>query len=450
MKSKYFFFILAISLFSHLLFFGQPKEVVFDEPFFGDFAQDYLKGEYFFDIHPPLGKMLIAGTAKLMGYDHYHSYEPNNNEYDTNDYLFLRLLPLIAGIFLGPLLYLVAKAMNFSEKASFLVGFFISVDTALIMQSRFILLDTLLLFFGFLGILYFLKYKKGFSARHLAAAGFFAACAVSIKWTGLSFLGIIMLFYLLSLIKSGKRKINLIGGIFSLIVIPIVFYFFAFTLHFWLLNKTGSGAYTHTPEFQKTLVGSVYENDNDPDIKPLGYFGKFIEENSLMYSVNKEMADTHAYSSKWYSWPFLREPIFYWRSSAEKRNVEMYLIGNPVVWWSGFIAALITLGLFSAKVISKLKYLWKIQLKWSFSFLRLEFAPLFILTGFFVNWVPFAFIHRFMLIYHYFPALVFSVLALGYIIDKITNNKIILFCLYFEAMLCFLTFLPLTYGVPIF
>jgi dolichyl-phosphate-mannose-protein mannosyltransferase len=448
MKSKYFFFILAASLCFHLLFFGQPKGVVFDEVFYGDFAQDYLKGEYFFNVHPPLGSMLIAGTAKLMGYDHYHAYESSSSEYATNDYLFLRLLPLIAGIFLGPLLYLVAKALNFSERASILVGFFVSGDNALITQSRFILPDILLLLFGFLGILYFLKYKKSLSGGHLVFAGFFSALAASIKWTGLGFLAIIMLCYLFLLFKSGKRKGSLSIGILSLIVVPIVFYFSIFTLHFWLLKNTGSGAYTHTPGFQKTLAGSVFEKK--PDIKTLGILGKFIEENSLMYSVSKKMAVTHDYSSKWYSWPFLGKSIFYWGSSAGGRQIEMRLIGNPVIWWSGFLAVLIILGLFLVKVISKLKNIWKSQHKWRSSFLGFDFAPLFILVGFLVNWAPFVFIHRFMFLYHYFPALVFSVLALGYIIDKMASNKKILFFLYLEAVLFFLILFPLTYGVAIF
>jgi dolichyl-phosphate-mannose--protein O-mannosyl transferase len=284
--------------------------------------------------------------------------------------------------------------------------------------------------------------------RYLAIAGFFVACASSVKWTGLSFLGIIILFYLFSLVESEKRKINLLGGILSLVVIPIVFYFFVFTIHFWLLNKTGSGDHMNTPEFQKTLIGSGYEND--PEIKPLGYFGKFVEENSLMYSVNEKMANTHAYSSKWYSWPFLGKPILYWMSSEEKGSVKMFLIGNPVVWWSSFLAVLITLGLFFAKVISKLKYFWKNKLEWIPSLLRSEFVPLFILTGFLVNWVSFVFIHRFMLVYHYFPALAFSILALGYIIDKITKNKRILFWLYFEAILFFLILFTFTQGVLIF
>ncbi len=34
----------------------KPPAVVFDEHHFGRFTNQYWKGEYFFDIHPPLGK----------------------------------------------------------------------------------------------------------------------------------------------------------------------------------------------------------------------------------------------------------------------------------------------------------------------------------------------------------------------------------------------------------
>ena len=46
-----------------------PNQVVFDELHFGSFASRYFTGEYFFDIHPPLGKMLIALAAWIGGFE---------------------------------------------------------------------------------------------------------------------------------------------------------------------------------------------------------------------------------------------------------------------------------------------------------------------------------------------------------------------------------------------
>jgi dolichyl-phosphate-mannose--protein O-mannosyl transferase len=42
----------------------RPPAVVFDEHHFGRFTNQYWRGEYFFDIHPPLGKCyLLASSA---------------------------------------------------------------------------------------------------------------------------------------------------------------------------------------------------------------------------------------------------------------------------------------------------------------------------------------------------------------------------------------------------
>src|SRR5438045_2883656 len=44
-----------------------PNAVVFDEVYFKAFAAHYLDHRYYFDIHPPLGKLIIAGYAHLSG-----------------------------------------------------------------------------------------------------------------------------------------------------------------------------------------------------------------------------------------------------------------------------------------------------------------------------------------------------------------------------------------------
>ncbi len=46
-----------------------PAAIVFDEVHFGGFVEGYHTGHYFFDIHPPLGKLSLLWLGYLFGYD---------------------------------------------------------------------------------------------------------------------------------------------------------------------------------------------------------------------------------------------------------------------------------------------------------------------------------------------------------------------------------------------
>ena len=61
--------LLVYSVGSRVLFVDHPNALVFDEQHFGKFLSYYITGEYFFDIHPPIGKLVLGYVGYLTGYD---------------------------------------------------------------------------------------------------------------------------------------------------------------------------------------------------------------------------------------------------------------------------------------------------------------------------------------------------------------------------------------------
>ena len=53
----------------NVLFFPQSLLHSFDELNYGRYAQMYSKRQFFFDIHPPLGKMMLGAVGVLAGFD---------------------------------------------------------------------------------------------------------------------------------------------------------------------------------------------------------------------------------------------------------------------------------------------------------------------------------------------------------------------------------------------
>ena len=58
---------LFLGIFTRFSFLENPKEVVFDEFHFFHFVSEYEEGKYFFDIHPPLGKLILWANAQMYG-----------------------------------------------------------------------------------------------------------------------------------------------------------------------------------------------------------------------------------------------------------------------------------------------------------------------------------------------------------------------------------------------
>lgn len=54
----------------------------------------YINRTFFFDVHPPLGKMLIALSGKLTGYDGTYPFEKPADKYNGTNYEGMRIVSL--------------------------------------------------------------------------------------------------------------------------------------------------------------------------------------------------------------------------------------------------------------------------------------------------------------------------------------------------------------------
>ena len=54
----------------------------------------YINRTFFFDVHPPLGKMLIALSGYLTGYDGTFPFEKPGDKYENINYFGMRMVSL--------------------------------------------------------------------------------------------------------------------------------------------------------------------------------------------------------------------------------------------------------------------------------------------------------------------------------------------------------------------
>ena len=405
--------LLAFGLTTHFLFFGHPNQTVFDEVHFGKFVSGYYTHEYYFDIHPPLGKIMIAGFGKLFNFQPEFSFAEIGDEFPDSKYMALRFLPSLMGSLLPAVIFFLALQLGFSRRAAFATGLLVALENGILVQTRFMLMDGFLILFGFLSLLFYLKSRsKILNTKYLILASIFAGLAASIKWTGLSFLGIILVMEVIKIWKTKKIGLAAPSAV-KFIIIPIAVYFAVFALHFALLTKPGTG---------DAFMSQEFHNKNTLD--------KFVELNIEMYRSNQRLMASHPYSSQWYTWPLMTRPIFYWTKDAAR----IYLLGNPLIWWGSTIAVLYAL-------LSSLKLKVKSE--------KIDKTLALLLGGFAFNFLPFIGIKRVMFLYHYLAALIFAILILAYIIEKEKNSKKIFGALLVGGIIAFIYFAPLSYGLPL-
>ena len=180
--------LIAASALTHFWRLFLPRAVVFDEFHFERFASAYLTGRFYFDVHPPLGNLMYAATAALLRI-------PADVLARPNPAPMLRLLPAAFGTITIPLVYTILRQLGSGRRVAALGALAILCDNALLVWSRFVMLDIVLIGFGLGAVSLYLAARSRVGASRwalLALAAACAGCAVSVKWTGASALGLIL------------------------------------------------------------------------------------------------------------------------------------------------------------------------------------------------------------------------------------------------------------------
>ena len=232
----------------------------------------------------------------------------------------------------------------------------------------------------------------------------------AVKWTGLyATMGIVILYFLKILREYSKENRSLIIRILLLSVLfyviqPLVVYVFVYSL----TNFNGTPAHS-LPELVKNVWNYTVG----------------------IYNYHHNLDATHPFQSVWYQWIFDIRPIWYYYSNHDGIISTISCFNNPLVAVGGFFSILYC---FYDTIRNRSR------------------AALFISVGYLAELLPWIPVTRCVFSYHYYPSLIFLVLALAYVADKMIRTDIrykkplAIFAV--ACIILFLLFLPVISGLP--
>src|SRR5215204_916718 len=346
-------FAVALGVWARVYHLGFPSRILWDERYFPVMANKYLHGEYQFDLHPPLGKFIIAVGIFLFG----------------NDPIGWRIMPLVFGLALLPLVGALGWYCLKERVAALLLVTFFSVETIFIVNSRVGVMDTFLVFLVLATFLVALRAEGG---GQVILCSLLLGLAIATKWA--AFPVAVPVGYVLW--RKGLFR-PFVGGlwIYAVVYVAVVYV----------------GA----------LI-SVTANPVDAWLWVLDWHLKAANKISA--------AIPHGWGSPWWSWPVMLRPIrFFYGVNGDGLLQVVIDIGNPLIWWSSTLAVLAGIIDVARRALSRR--------------LSADDPIIPIVLGYvclMLPWIPGT---RIPYIYNYLPIYPFAILALAYWLGRLWRYR---------------------------
>jgi dolichyl-phosphate-mannose-protein mannosyltransferase len=416
--------LVALGATTHLLNLTSPREVVFDEVTMGGYVRAYCcTGERVLDMHPPHAKLLIAAVVRLAGFDGAFTFEKIGLPYGDTPVFALRLVPALAGILIPPLFLLLLLELGASFPIAALGGLLLALDNALLLETRIIVWDGILVAATLGSLVCFLSAQRA-PARigwRILAAGALAGLAVGSKLTGLAAPALMMLCLAagLGVVRAPWRA----RVVQALVICGAAFAVYAagWVAHWLLLTQPGPG-----DAFYQT-TGRMLDD--------------ILAVHRAMVRENVALVATHPDASRPWTWPWMQVAPYFWQGPG----AFIYLLGNPVVWWGTallFLSIIVRLGLMAPLGLGVERAV------------NAAPRPYVALAGYAIAFLPLLPVTRVLFLYHYLTPLVFSVAFVLLWLDRagwarpggLRDQRLSYFIVMVLVVIGFLAVSPLTYG----
>lgn len=383
----------------------EPKQYYFDEVYhvvtakaysdnnpvaYDPFAPAPKEGTAYDWLHPPLAKLIQAGSIKIFG----------------DSPLGWRLPSAVFGTVIIPATFFLAF-MLFGPITAIFAAFVIAFENLTFVMSRITMNDVFITFFVIVAFIFTTLYLKKQKTRDLFWASVFLGLACASKWTGLYAVAVVFIFVLaVDFVRKNVRP-----KVLMIVLIPPLIYFASYG-QFWLQG--------HTISDFIDLHKQIWWYQNRHDL-----------EHSYGTTPLFCVPDGLSGPKTWCPWILdMRGVYFSYEEYGTDKAGYIYALGNPVIFWVGIVAVSYMIGKFAE---------------------NRDKQSLLVMLGYFIFWVPWIFSPRILFLYHYLPALPFLSIALGYWLSEIYDTKFKYVSLLISAIFIFVFFYlwPISSGFPI-